>query len=152
MPKYWKITNRAFDNKGIPTGDKGPLQYFTAEKAPGVLSSWKNVTVDDFKNQLIAAADKFPALAPGANEDQNHVTFLIHGYNNGWQDAANLYKKVCDSLYSGPDGFGICISFDWPSLGSLLGYLPDRRHANDCALRPDDHQATISQFILSDMA
>jgi hypothetical protein len=25
-------------------------------------------------------------------------------------------------------------------------------HGNDCALRPGDHQATISQFILSKMA
>jgi esterase/lipase superfamily enzyme len=143
MPKYWKITNRAFDNNGVPTGDKGPLQYFVADQKPGNLKSWDNVSVDDFKKLLVAAADQFPLLKPGENEDQNHVTFLIHGYNNGWQDAANLYKKVCDSLYSGPNGFGICISFDWPSLGSLLGYLPDRDHARECA---EDLASVFSQL------
>jgi esterase/lipase superfamily enzyme len=134
MPKYWKITNRALVD-GVPSGHQGDLQYFVADKGPlDNLKSWKAVSVDDFKTLLIAATDKFPALPPGANEDQNHVTFLIHGYNNGWQDAAHLYQKVCDSLYTGPDGFGICISFDWPSLGSLLGYLPDREHAKNCAM------------------
>ncbi len=142
MPKYWKITNRAFVN-GVPSGDQGPLQYFTSDQDPANLAGWNSVSADDFKNLLIAATDNFPLLKPGDNEDQNHVTFLIHGYNNGWQDAANLYKKVCDSLYSGPDGFGICISFDWPSLGSLLGYLPDRDHARRCA---DDLAAVFSQL------
>ena len=138
MPKYWKITNRAF-SKGVPTGEKGTLQYFVTDADPTKLASWNNVSAKEFKKELVAASDQFPLLQPGDNEDQNHVTFLIHGYNNGWQDAANLYKKVCDSLYTGPDGFGICISFDWPSLGSLLGYLPDRDHARKCA----DDLATV---------
>jgi len=133
MPAYWKITDRAFEN-GVPTGNQGRLQYFVADHGPlDDLNNWRPVSAGDFKKRLIAAADQFPSLEPGANEQQSHVTFLIHGYNNGWQDAANLYQKVCDSLYTGPNSLGICISFDWPSLGSLLGYLPDRDHAKDCA-------------------
>jgi len=133
MPTYWKITDRAFVN-GVPTGDLGPLQYFVSNQGPlDNLANWQLVSPDDFKTQLVAAASQFPLLDPGANEQQNHVTFLVHGYNNGWQDAAHLYQTVCDSLYTGPNSLGICISFDWPSLGSLLGYLPDRDHAKDCA-------------------
>jgi len=143
MPAYWKITDRAFVN-GVPTGDQGPLQYFVADQGPlDNLGSWRSVSADDFKALLIGATDNFPKLDPAANEGQSHVTFLIHGYNNGWQDAANLYKKVCDSLYDGPNSLGICISFDWPSLGSLLGYLPDRDHAKDCA---GDLAAVLSQL------
>ena len=133
MPSYWKISDRAMVN-GVPTGDQGPLQYFVADQGPlDDLKSWRSVSADDFKTLLAGASDQFPQLEPGANEDQKHVTFLIHGYNNGWQDAAHLYQNVCDRLYSGPNSLGICISFDWPSLGSLLGYLPDRDHAKDCA-------------------
>jgi esterase/lipase superfamily enzyme len=133
MPKYWKISNRALV-KGVPGGEQGELQYYVADTAPlDNMKNWELVSVDEFKALLIAATNKFPALPPDANEDQNHVTFLIHGYNNGWKDAAHLYRKVCDSLYTGADGFGICISFDWPSMGSLLDYLPDREHARRCA-------------------
>lgn len=133
MPAYWKISDRAIVN-GVPAGSAGPLQYYVADQGPlDDLKSWRGVSQDDFKSLLIGAADNFPKLEPGANEGQSHVTFLIHGYNDGWQDAAQLYQKVCNSLYSGPDSLGLCISFDWPSLGSLLGYLPDRDHAKDCA-------------------
>ncbi len=134
MPTYWKITDRAFDKNGVPGSDQGPLKYFVANQGPlDDLNSWQSVTAAKFQTLLVAASDQFPQMDQAANENQKHVTFLIHGYNNGWQDAAHLYQKVCDSLYSGPNSLGICISFDWPSLGSLLGYLPDRDHAKDCA-------------------
>jgi esterase/lipase superfamily enzyme len=133
MPAYWKISDRAIVN-GVPGGDQGPLQFYVSDQGPlDNMNNWSAVTGDEFKTLLAAAADQFPLLEQGANEQQSHVTFLIHGYNNGWTDAAHLYQKVCDSLYSGPNSLGICISFDWPSLGSILGYLPDRDHAQECA-------------------
>lgn len=133
MPAYWMITDRAIVN-GLPSSKQGPLKYFVSDKAPlDNFANWKPVSPKDFQTLLKAAADKFPALPPGANEDQSHVTFFVHGYNNGWQDAALRYQKIADDLYGGADGMGICISFDWPSYGSLLGYLPDRDHAKDCA-------------------
>jgi len=139
MPAYWKITDRAIVN-GTPTGDRGPLQYFVSDNGYdggqdplANLKQWQSVSANDFKTLLAAAADQFPALEPGDNEKQSHVTFLIHGYNNGWDDAARLYQKVCDQLYQGPGSLGICISFDWPSLGSVLDYLPVRNHAQECA-------------------
>ncbi len=133
MPAYWMISNRAVVN-GVPTGERGPLQYFVSDLGPlADFNNWHQVSADDFKKLLIGAADKFPLLEQGSNEQQSHVTFFLHGYNNGWIDAAERYQKICDRLYSGADSLGICISFDWPSLGSILGYLPDREHAQKCA-------------------
>jgi esterase/lipase superfamily enzyme len=133
MPAYWMITDRAITN-GVPTGDRGPLKYFVGDKVPlNDFNNWTLVSADAFKQLLVAAADNFPEMPHGENEKQSHVTFFVHGYNNGWADAATRYQKLCDDLYSGPNGLGLCISFDWPSLGSVLGYLPDRDHARDCA-------------------
>ena len=133
MPAYWMITDRAIKN-GLPTDDQGPLKYFVSDKAPlDNFKNWQPVSSDAFTKLLTAAADQFPALDHSENEKQNHVTFFVHGYNVGWDDAARRYQQLCADLYSGPDSLGICISFDWPSLGSVLGYLPDRDHARDCA-------------------
>jgi esterase/lipase superfamily enzyme len=133
MPKYWMISNRALKD-GIPGGERGDLTYWVSDQ-PHLddFNNWKSVSQDDFRNLLGAAAGQFPLVDHASHEDQSHVTFFIHGYNNGWQDAARRYEQFCTDLYSGPDSLGICISFDWPSLGSVLGYLPDREHARACA-------------------
>jgi esterase/lipase superfamily enzyme len=113
---------------------RGPLTFWVSDKGPlDNFGNWRAVTRDDFKNQLVAAADQFPPMEHGENEDQSHVTFFVHGYNNGWTDAAKRYEQLCADLYSGDDSLGLCISFDWPSLGSVIDYLPDRAHARDCA-------------------
>jgi esterase/lipase superfamily enzyme len=133
MPAYWMITDRAIRN-GAPTADRGPLKYFVSDKTPlDNFTNWTPVSADAFKKLLVGAADQFPVLTHGENEKQSQVTFFVHCYNNGWDEAASRYQKLCDDLYRGPDSLGICISFDWPSLGSVLGYLPDRDHARDCA-------------------
>jgi esterase/lipase superfamily enzyme len=132
MPKYWMISNRAIN--GTPTGERGTLNYFVSDKTPlDKFKNWKMVSKEQFMVLLKDAADQFPLLEHKENEDQKHVSFFIHGYNNGWDDAALRYQKICKALYTGPDGLGICISFDWPSLGSVLGYLPDREHARETA-------------------
>jgi esterase/lipase superfamily enzyme len=139
MPKYWMISDRTVLADGFG-GDRGGLSYWTSDGGPlDVFASWKPASHDDFKQALIAAADSFPVLPQAANEDQQHVTFMVHGYNVGWQDAAKRYQQLCANLFSGEEGLGLCISFDWPSLGSVLGYLPDRSHARECA----DDLATV---------
>jgi esterase/lipase superfamily enzyme len=133
MPAYWMISNRTALSDGFG-GDRGPLTFWVSDKGYlDTFSNWQQVARDDFKNQLVAAADQFPPLKQGENEDQSHVTFFVHGYNNGWTDAAKRYEQLCTDLYSGDDSLGLCISFDWPSLGSVIDYLPDRAHARDCA-------------------
>jgi esterase/lipase superfamily enzyme len=133
MSAYWMISNRAIKN-GVPTGDRGPLKFYVSDSATlDNFKNWQLVSADAFKKLLLGATDQFPVLKDAQNEEQSHVTFFVHGYNNGWDDAARRYQKLCQDLYSGAGSLGICISFDWPSLGNVLGYLPDREHARDCA-------------------
>jgi esterase/lipase superfamily enzyme len=133
MATYWMISNRTVKNRGFGS-DRGPLTFWTSDKGGlDTFKNWTQVTQDDFKEQLIEASSAFPDVEPGENEDQSHVSFFVHGYNNGWQDAARRYENFCGSLFSGENSLGICISFDWPSYGSVVDYLPDREHARDCA-------------------
>ena len=133
MPNYWMISNRSLEDDGFGN-DRSPLTYWVGDKGPLTkFKSWKQISAAEFEQQLVDAADKFPPNDQGDHEEQAHVTFFVHGYNNGWQDAASRYQKICSDLYRGADGLGLCISFDWPSCGSALGYLPDRAHARESA-------------------
>lgn len=133
MPKYWMISNRAFEN-GLPGGGRGDLSYWISDSGPlDNFKNWKSVPHDDFKNLLITAANQFPTFKHDDHEQQSHVSFFVHGYNNGWDDAARRYEKFCADLFIGADGLGLCISYDWPSMGSVVDYLPDREHARQCA-------------------
>jgi esterase/lipase superfamily enzyme len=76
------------------------------------------------------------------------VTFFVHGYNTGWQDAAQRYEKLRADLYSGDQSLGLCISFDWPSCGSVLEYLPDRFHARDSAADLADVLSQLYDWLL----
>jgi len=137
------ISNRRI-NDGVPGIERGPLTYWVSNQGPlDDFKNWRSATLDEFKNQLIAAADQFPTIEHGNNENQSHVTFFVHGYNNGWQDAARRYETLCANLFSGDKSLGICISFDWPSFGSILGYLPDRERARSCA---DDLANVLSEL------
>ena len=139
MYQYWMISNRNVLANGFGP-DRDKLTYWVSDGGPlDTFGSWEASTHDKFKDALIAAADDFPALPHAANEDQKHVTFMVHGYNVSWQDAAKRYQQLCRNLYNRPDGLGLCVSYDWPSLGSVLGYLPDRSHARACA----DDLATV---------
>ena len=133
MPLYWMISDRALEN-GVLGSKRGSLSYWVSDKTPlNNFANWSSVAPADFKRLLIDAADQFPPLAQGDNEQQSHVTFFIHGYNNGWDDAAQRYEQLCAALYRGPGSLGLCVSFDWPSFGSVIDYYPDRDHARDCA-------------------
>jgi esterase/lipase superfamily enzyme len=96
--------------------------------------AWKSVTGKQFETQLLAAAAEFPPNPDdGTNENQKHVTIFVHGYNNGWQDAARRYRQISQGLFEGEGGLGICILFSWPSKGSPAAYLPDRHEAEESA-------------------
>ena len=130
MPAFWKITNRTL-RQGQPVGpSRGELCYLIRDDPQ---QPWQRVSAARFDTLLKAAADRFDPVPEGANVDQKHVTLLIHGYNTSAPEADALYHRVCRELYSGPDSLGLCVSFDWPSLGHVLGYYPDREHARRCA-------------------
>lgn len=131
MPKYWKITNRSkVGGQPVGTG-RGSLCFLVSDAISPL--DWREISQTRFEKELTAAADEFPLLPESENLNQKHVTLLVHGYNVDAAEADAMYTKVCKELYSGKAGLGICVSFDWPSLGSVFGYYPDREHARRCA-------------------
>jgi esterase/lipase superfamily enzyme len=149
MPDYWMISNRLVSN-GVPGSEQGPLSFYVAQGDSDLkkFASWQAIPADQFKKLLIAAADQFPKLSHADNENQSHITLLVHGYNVDWTSAADMYQKLCSSLYTGPDSLGICISFDWPSCGSVVDYLPDRAHAVACAADLADLLSELYDWML----
>src|SRR6202011_1454004 len=98
------------------------LTYFVSEGGDLTnIVSWQKTSSSNFQKLLADAADQFPADVP--NEQQSHVTILVHGFNVSFQSATRFYQKVSDSLFMGTNNLnGLCILYDWPSLGSALGY------------------------------
>ena len=45
------------------------------------------------------------------------------------KSSMRLHDRVERNLFSGANSLGVVVLFDWPSKGSLLGYLPDRSEA-----------------------
>ena len=134
MPKYWLISDRnnGGTGQGLNTTRSG-LTYWVSDGGDLTqISSWNSVSAAQFQTLLAGVADGFPANVP--NEEQAHVTLLVHGFNVNFQHATAFYQKVSDSLFSGPNSLqGLCVLYDWPSLGSAVGYLPDRATARACA-------------------
>jgi esterase/lipase superfamily enzyme len=133
MPKYWLISDR--NNGGIGTErNVAGLSYFVSDTEPLTdINNWTKVSPTRFRTLLKAAADAFPVLTQAENEDQSHVTILIHGFNVSFQSSTGFYQDVCGKLFTGDKSLGLCILYDWPSLGNVVGYEPDRAHARECA-------------------
>jgi esterase/lipase superfamily enzyme len=138
---FWMISDRSLP-AGQPNASpadfgkaRGTLTYWIGDAGPANDPvAWTAVTRDRFKQMLIAAASQFPLIERGGNyEDQRHVTFFVHGYNENWTAEALLYQGICDNFFSGEDSLGECVLFDWPSDGEVIDYLPDRAHARACA-------------------
>jgi esterase/lipase superfamily enzyme len=142
----WLITNRTQDAADGFGSDFGPLTYWTFDPAAGAAnivlrSSWTKRTLNQFKAALVAAAQAFPDPIATPTESQKHITLFIHGYNNNWSESVHRYDDIATKLFDGPTSLGELISFDWPSKGSLLGYLPDRAEARKTA---DDLTTVLS--------
>jgi len=131
----WLITNRKQSDDDGFGGDLDSLTFWTLDPAgkPGAKidarSSWTQRTADEFKAMLIAVAGTFPRPTDTLPENQKHLTLLIHGYDTAWSAAVQRYDIICKQMYDDANSLGELISFDWPSKGSLLGYLPDRAEA-----------------------
>lgn len=134
--------------KGQPSSiQRGPLTFWIADKlATDGTIAWEQTSQDRFRKLLIAASDAFEFVPQ--YEDQPHVTFLIHGYNVGWEASSNSYQNLCSRMFEGDDSLGICVSFDWPSYGNILGYYPDRAHARECAQDLTDILSELFDWLL----
>ena len=133
MPNYWLISDRNNGGTGTGINTQGVSYFVSDSETLDDIGNWQKLTAAAFQKQLAAAADAFPSLTDGQNEDQSHVSLLIHGFNESFSDSVAMYQNFCKRLYSGANGLGICVLYDWPSLGSVLGYEPDRATARQCA-------------------
>ena len=127
----------------------GGLTYWVSDGGDLTsIGSWQKVrNARGFQTLLANAANDFPADVP--NEQQSHVTLLVHGFNVSFQSATSFYQKFCDSLFTGQDSLsGLCILYDWPSLGSVLGYEPDRAHARACAQDLTDVLSLLFDYLV----
>ena len=111
MPKYWLISDR--NNGGIGPGiNNAGLTYWVSEGGDLTnIANWQKTTAANFQKLLAGAADSFPADVP--NEQQSHVTLLVHGFNVSFQHAAGFYQKISDSLFTGTNSLsGLCVLYD----------------------------------------
>ena len=147
MPNYWLISDR--NNGGVGQGmNNAGLTYWVSDGGDLTdINSWTSRTKKQFQDALATAADQFPADVP--NEQQSHVTILVHGFNVSFQSATAFYQKISDSLFTGANSLnGLCILYDWPSLGSALGYEPDRAHARACAADLADVLSALFDYLV----
>ena len=138
-------------NGGVgPDPNPDGVTFWVSDKSPLTdIKSWRKVTATNFEKLLVAAADKFPAHDPSENEKQSHVTILVHGFNNKFTSATKFYQDLCGRLFDGPDSLGLCILYDWPSRGSILGYEPDRSHARICAQDLTDVLSALFDWLVA---
>ena len=144
MPKYWLISDR--NNGGTGNGrNVAGLSFFVSDSSGPLddIANWRKVTHDQFRTLLIAAADALPERPPGDNENQSHVTLLVHGFNVSFEHSTSFYQHLHGQLFDGPGSLGLCVLYDWPSFGNIIGYEPDREHARQCA---DDLTAVLSEL------
>ena len=146
------INDRDRGGTGTSPNPRG-VTYWVADNGPlNQISNWKSVTANQFQTLLKAAADEFPALPPGDNLDQSHVTILVHGYNVSFDHSTSFYEALCGRLFDGPNSLGLCILFDWPSWGNILGYEPDRERARECAQDLTDILAALFDWLVKQQA
>jgi esterase/lipase superfamily enzyme len=132
---YWMISNRNRTKNGLGSS-LDDVTYWAADGTRPLdqFASWEKASGRAFQSQLVNAAAAFPAIAdPAKHEDQKHVALFLHGFNNGWDDAARRYRGIADDLFTGDSGLGILILFSWPSEGLKTGYYPDRLEARRAA-------------------
>lgn len=131
---FWMITNRNIETNGFG----GKFAELTFWRNPtGELTDftkWEPMkSSDDFRNALVAITSNFPDPNTTPTEEQKHVTFFVHGYDNNWTSAVQRYGSIVSELFSGDKSLGECILFSWPSKGSPAEYLPDRSEARQSA-------------------
>jgi esterase/lipase superfamily enzyme len=128
------ISDRNQGGTGSDRNPSGPL-YFVSDGGGDLhdISNWERVTFSQFRKTITEACDEFPDLPPDKQEEEKHLALCVHGYNNGFASSIDLYRRVCDSLFSGADSLGVSVLFTWPSKGQVYDYLADRAEARECA-------------------
>jgi esterase/lipase superfamily enzyme len=153
MPNYWRISDRKIVNGQPSSTDQGPMTYWIGDGLTNDGSiDWRKTTQAKFQTLLKAASDALNPNGDKQQEDQPHVTFYVHGFNVSWDESSKSYLNICNRLFSGANSLGLCVSFDWPSYGNVLGYYPDRAHARACAQDLTDVLSALYEYLLDKQA
>jgi esterase/lipase superfamily enzyme len=151
----WLITNRnqipPAGSAGKPSfgGDLDDLSYWTLDPAANPntditdRSQWTLQNLNSFRDALVAVANTFPDPLTTPPQNQKHITLFIHGYDDDFNATIQRYDTIARTLFDGPNSLGELVCFDWPSKGSLLGYLPDRLSARKTG---DDLTTVLSEL------
>src|SRR6266566_5678663 len=117
MPQYWMISARDDGGVGSNRNADGVTYWISDGPSSGgklrQIANWKAVTFSQFRKTISDACAQFPDLPSAQQEEEKHLALCIHGYNNGFASSIDLYTRVCDGLFSGTDGLGICVLFTW---------------------------------------
>src|SRR5437016_616632 len=93
MPKYWLISDRNNGGTGQEMNAAGLTFWVSDGGDLTSISSWQRLrSAKAFQTLLANTADQFPANVP--NEQQSHVTLLLHGFNVSFQSATSFYQKL----------------------------------------------------------
>lgn len=147
---YFMITNRNREKNGLGK-DVGDTLYFECPSSsdPTVMSSWTLLPkITDFEKRLRDIADGFVAVPESENEEQQHVSLFVHGFNVDWRDAVARYAQIKADLFDSSD-LGAVLLFTWPSNGSPAGYLPDREDARDSAAAVADLFVVLHDYLVA---
>ncbi len=144
---FFMISNRNQEKQGLGK-DLGPTLYFEspAESDPTKMSSWTSLSAQQFVARLRELADGFDQVPDSQNEDQQHISLFVHGYNVSWDAASKRYAQIKTTLFDASD-LGVLILFTWPSNGSPAGYLPDREDARDSAAGIVDMLVFLNEYL-----
>lgn len=116
------ITTRRIES-GVFGHKQGNIKYLDVGAAKNVPDASDEIKSTDRWFKKVTAQ----ALADGT-DDCGHVVVLVHGFNIDQSEMLKRHRKVEKGLRD--QGFnGTFVSFDWPSDGSVAGYLSDRRDA-----------------------
>jgi esterase/lipase superfamily enzyme len=137
---FLMISNRNIEGKknqngyglGSSLGDTTVFFECPGDGDSSDLSTWTELTVDQFEERLKELAGNFGDFSDEENEKQQHVTLFVHGFNVSWEDAVARYSEIKHRLFDARN-LGVLILYTWPSNGSPAGYLPDREDARDSA-------------------
>jgi len=149
MPQpLFMITNRTVEKDGLGTELDSTTRYFQCpiDADPAKFASWTLLTGSDFIARVRKLAQRFVRVDDDHNEEQQHVSMFVHGFNVDWASAATRYAQIKTDLFDAKD-LGVLILFTWPSNGSPAGYLPDREDARDSAAAVADLVVFLNDYL-----
>jgi esterase/lipase superfamily enzyme len=147
-PPLFMITNRNVEKDGLGKELDSQTRYYECaiDADPATFASWKEQDKDAFIAKLRKLAQRFVRVDEEHNEDQQHISMFVHGFNVDWVSAATRYAQIKTDLFDAKD-LGVLILFTWPSNGTPAGYLPDREDARDSAAAVADLVVFLNDYL-----